>query len=185
VYKFFVQTALKPEDSGSKWIRNGRGATYKNKDIKPGVTARVDYTGLDGLSTGVSVYNDEQLLMYDAHIDYKVSGARVYGVYTATTRSNATAGQVDRANGGYLNASFDVLSLTSMEQALPLFVQYETITPEASTVGAADGDSKDTITIGANFFPHSQVVLKADYAMVTEKGERDNNIASLSMGFIF
>ncbi|HIC11883.1 MAG TPA: porin [Sulfurimonas sp.] len=185
VYKFFVQTALKPKDSGTKWIRNGRGAAYKNKDIKPGVTARIDYTGLDGLNTGVSVYNDEQLLMYDAHIDYKVSGARVYGVYTATTRSDATAGQVDSANGGYLNASFDVLSLTSMEQALPLFVQYETITPEASTVGEVDGDSIDTITIGANFFPHPQVVLKADYAMVTEKGEPDNNIASISMGFIF
>ena len=149
------------------------------------MTARIDYTGLDGLNTGVSVYNDEQLLMYDPHIDYKVSGARVYGVYTATTRSDATAGQVDSANGGYLNASFDVLSLTSMEQALPLFVQYETITPEASTVGEVDGDSIDTITIGANFFPHPQVVLKADYAMVTEKGEPDNNIASISMGFIF
>ena len=185
VYKFFVQTALKPEDADSEWIRSGRGATYKNEGIKPGMTARVDYTGLDGLNTGISVYNDQKLLMYDAHIDYKVSGARVYGVYTATTRSDATAGQVDSANGGYLNASFDVLSLTSMEQALPLFVQYETITPEASTVGEADGASKDTITIGANFFPHPQVVFKADYAMVTEEGKIDNNIASISMGFIF
>ena len=192
VYKFFVQTALKPKDSGSKWIRSGRGATYKNKGIKAGMTARIDYTGLDGLNTGISVYNDQQLLMYDIHIDYKVSGARVYGVYTATTRSDATPLlQQDGANGGYLNASFDVLSLTSMEQSLPLFVQYETITPQVSPtrdedgIIQANGTSKDTITIGANFFPHPQVVFKADYAMVTEEGKIDNNIASISMGFIF
>jgi len=45
--------------------------------------------------------------------------------------------------------------------------------------------SIDTTTVGVNYFPHEQVVLKADYAMQTQDGVADKAIASLSMGFIF
>ena len=183
-YKLAALTALDPSDAGSKWLRNGRNGAFKNTSPKLSVTARVDYTGYNGLMTGVSVYSDSNLLMADVHIDYKVSGFRAYGVYTQTTRSDATNGQVEQANGGFLNTSFDLLSLTSMSETLPLFVQYESTNPEAKTVNATDGESTDTVTFGLNYFPHPQVVLKADYALATTAGKTDN-IASLSMGFVF
>ena len=174
-YKLAGLTALNPSDSGSKWLRGGRNGTFKNTSPKLSLTARVDYTGYNGLMTGISIYSDSNLLMADIHADYKVSGFRAYGVYTQTTRSNATDAQVKQANGGFLNASFDVLSLTSMSETLPLFVQYESINPEEKT---------DTVTFGLNYFPHPQVVLKAEYALATTASKTDKT-ASVSMGFIF
>ncbi len=183
-YKVAGVTALKVADNGTKWIRNGRGGSFKNTDPELGLTARLDYTGTNNLMVGASIYNDKDIMMWDVHADYKVAGARFYGVYTQTTRSDANNTQVQAAKGGYLNASYDVLSLTSIKDNLPLFIQYETINPEAEFGDGSTTESTDTITIGLNYFPHPQVVLKADYAMATIDSKTDKT-ASLSMGFIF
>lgn len=183
-YKLAALTALDPSDSGSKWLRDGRNGAFKNTNPKLSITARVDYTGYNGLMAGVSIYRDSELLMADIHVDYKMSGFRAYGVYTQTTRSNATDLQVQKANGGFLNTSFDVLSLTSFSETLPLFVQYESINPQAQVLNATDGESTNTVTFGLNYFPHPQVVLKADYALATTQSNTDK-VASVSMGFVF
>ena len=183
-YKVAGVTALKVADNGSGWIRSGRGGSFKNADPKLGLTGRIDYTGTSGLMVGASVYSDSNILMWDTHVDYKVSGARIYGVYTQTTRSDTNATQVKSAKGGFLNASFDVLSLTSIQDKLPLFVQYENINPQAKLGNGTTADSTDIVTFGLNYFPHPQVVLKADYALATTDSKTDN-IASVSMGFIF
>ncbi|MDQ7069013.1 MAG: hypothetical protein Q9M40_14190 [Sulfurimonas sp.] len=117
---------------------------------------------------------------------------RVYGVYTQTNRTNAsdfnaTKG-VQNAQGGYINVSFDVLTLTSSDYALPLFVQYESVNPQAKFVDGTSFDAVNTVTVGANFFPHEQVVLKVEYA--TANNDYDNtginsNTFSASLGFCF
>jgi len=183
-YKLAGVTALKPSDAGDKWLRDGRGGSFKNTDPELAIIARVDYTGYNGVSAGASVYNDNDLMMWDIHFDVKSNGARVYATFTQTTRSNAADAQVESANGGYLNASFDVLSLASSEAKLPLFIQYETINPQAELADGTKGDETSIMTAGLNFFPHPQVVLKADYAMSTKNSLTDNT-ASVSMGFIF
>ncbi len=184
-YKVGGFTALKPEDSGDKWIRNGRGGSFKNTDPELSVVARVDYTGVNGLLIGASAYYDSDLTMIDTHIDYNLDALRVYGVLTQTSRSGATAGQVEEAKGGYLNVGYDLLSFTTSKNRLPLFVQYESVAAQDEIAGGASVASIDTTTVGVNYFPHEQVVLKADYAMQTQDGAADKAIASLSMGFIF
>jgi hypothetical protein len=193
-YKFAAISGLQTGINGSSWLRGGRGGSFKQTDPSRGFVARVDYTGLNGLLVGASVYSapslndvDSDTLMYDVHLDYKNSGARVYGVYTQTTRSDAkniAADAVEKANGGYINLSFDVLTLTSMKTQLPVFVQYESINPEKKRVDGTSEDSTDTTTIGMNYFPHEQVVLKLDHAMAS-KGSIDTDTTSISMGFIF
>lgn len=183
-YKVAGLTALKPTDDGDKWLRDGRGGSYKNNDPKLAVVARVDYTGVNGLMTGISLYNDSQIRMTDIHLDYKNSGARVYGVYTQTTRKDATGVEVESANGGYINGSFDVLTLTSSEKQLPVFVQYETRNAQAELADGTKGDATKNITLGLNYFPHPQVVLKTDYLLAKKDGKTDKT-ASISMGFIF
>ena len=193
-YKFAAVSALQTGVNGSKWLRNGRGGSFKQTDANLGFVARVDYTGVNGLLAGASVYTapslngvDSTTNMYDVHVDYKYNGARVYGVYTQTNRSDASdiaSDAVESANGGYINASFDVLSLTSMNRQLPVFVQFESINPEDKRADGTSGDSTDTTTVGVNYFPHEQVVLKLDYAMASE-GSVDTDTTTISMGFIF
>jgi len=186
-YKLALLTALKPADNGAKWIRGGRGGSFENKNPNGAVVARVDYSGLTGLNTGVSVYKDNQLTMSDLHLDYKKSGARIYGVYTQTTRSDANATQVKKAQGGFVNVSYDILTLTNSEKSLPLFVQYESVDAQAEFGDGSSADKTTTLTVGVNYYPHPQVVLKADYADATLQSSptTSTQTLSLSMGFIF
>lgn len=193
-YKFTAVSALQTGVNGSTWLRDGRGGSFKQTDANLAFVVRVDYTGINGLLVGASAYTAPSVNgassttnMYDVHLDYKNSGSRVYGVYTQTDRSDASeiaTDAVEKAKGGYINLSYDILSLTSIKKQLPIFVQFESINPEQERADGTSGDDLDITTVGVNYFPHEQVVLKFDYAMAS-KGAVDTNTASISMGFIF
>jgi len=184
-YKFALTTALQPNDAGGdKWLRKGRGGSFEVQDPKLAAVARVDYTGINGLMAGASLYNDADIMMWDTHVDFKKDAARVYGTYTQTSRSDTTGTQVKEAHGGYLNASYDVLSLTNYDTMLPLFIQYEEFTPQAKRADETSAETTKNTSFGLNFFPHPQVVLKADYVL-SKTASNTDKIASLSMGFIF
>ena len=193
-YKIAGVVALDPDVSGSKWLRNGRTGSLKKTNPNLGGVLRVDYTGITGLLIGASTYSDADILMLDVHVDYKHDGARLYGVYSQSSRSNVSAsGITDGASGGFLNVSYDVLSTSSSEYSLPLFVQYESVNPESSVSGSGVSYSPvNTTTVGVNFFPQKQVVLKVDYAIQdnkfhtsTSEAKISSKTLSVSMGFIF
>jgi hypothetical protein len=198
-YKFAGTTGFDSSKTDAKWLRSARGNSFNNTDPSFGVTARVDYTGINGLLIGASVYADNDINMFDIHTDYKIGGFRAYGVYTESTRDEKAAQdaeyidgngdlitQATDAKGGFLNLSYDLLALTSSEYSLPLFIQYESISPRDKLSGAGSYDSIDSTTIGMNFFPHEQVVLKVDFVMQdTYDSTPDTDIISASIGFVF
>ena len=193
-YKVAGVSALQTGASGSQWIRSGRGESFKQTNPNLGFVARLDYTGVNGLLIGTSAYYapsannfKSETTIVDVHLDYKLNGARVYGTYAQVSRTNAhyiADNAVKNAQGGYVNLSYDLLSLTSSTNSLPIFVQYESMNPEEKRADESSGDSTKTTTVGINYFPHEQVVLKLDYAMKNQ-GSHDSDTASISMGFIF
>lgn len=193
-YKLAGVTGLDPTNTGDKWIRNGRGGSFKNTNPALGVVARVDYTGVNGLLIGASTYIDPDITIWDTHVDYNLEGFRAYGVYTQSTRSDeaalkAGASEATEARGGFLNVGYDLSTFTSSKNKMPIFAQYESVAARDKLVNGSSVKPIDTITVGINYFPHEQVVLKADYAMQKDNSKADNldetNIFSLSMGFIF
>jgi hypothetical protein len=203
-YKFAAISALKTGDNGSKWIRGGRTGSFKSSNPNLAYVARLDYTGTNGLLVGGSAYygvaNDavtSDMIMFDVHFDYNLAGFRTYGTYTAVNRSDAnqfnstntdgsTNFAVESGNGGYINIGFDVLSLTQIDKKMPIFVQYETLNQQAKIADGSTNDAANTTTVGVNYFPHDQVVLKMDYAMAkAATGGNTDYTTSISMGFIF
>ncbi|MEA2073442.1 MAG: porin [Campylobacterota bacterium] len=197
-YKVAMITGLSTGDNGSKWLRNGRGGSYKQTNPEFAGVARVDYSGVKGLFVGASTYfgasnngEDSNTIMYDIHGDYKASGFRAYGVYTQTLRSKSatiSSTAAKEAKGGFLNLSYNVLATTNSNYSLPVFVQYESINPQATLADSSSLDPVNTTTVGVNYFPHEQVVLKADYAMADNDlsdSKKSSDVLSLSMGFIF
>jgi hypothetical protein len=110
------------------------------------------------------------------------------------------------ANGYYLNLEYDVLAQAGTSYRLPLFVQYDAIDPTQNVVDkngdavagydyiddttglvktASTNTKETTTTVGLNFFPHEQVVLKMDYAMTNVDAGKDYNTFSMGLGFIF
>ena len=178
---------------GNDWLRDSRLGSFRadnnaGEDIGLAGVARIDYTG-NNLFIGASTYIDSSLTIADIHFDYKLDAFRTYGVYTQTNRSETVIGEPEKAKGGFINLGYDVLSLTNSKNKMPVFVQYESISAQDAVTGGTSVDSTDTVTVGLNYFPHEQVVLKADYAMSKDNSKASNvdetDTFSLSMGFIF
>ncbi len=202
-----VNNANTMEPNGS-WIRSARLGSSEKASFEPAFVGRVDYTGVNGLMVGASVYygNGSNLkdpkpedaiqdvsglntTIFDIHATYDNGPFSAYGLYTQTKLSGAeklgdTA--AEKASGYYVNASYDLSSLVGLEYKLPVFAQYEDYNPVDKSVNGLNEDTfqTDIVTIGLNFFPADQVVLKADYAW-KEVNDVDNNVFSFGLGFIF
>lgn len=186
---------------GKKWIRSGRiGGEEKGAMQRVAFVGRIDYTGMRGLLTGASAYygagtqgrpSGVDAFIYDLHMQYETSGFKLKGVYTATRVTNADRigpDAADGAEGYYVNAEYNVLATAATAQKLPVFVQYEHYDPVSSVAGGTLPDLEQTnTTVGLNYFPHEQVVLKADYVLTdfSDKNREDFNTFSLGLGFIF
>ncbi len=194
-------------------IRSGRSGTGKSTYNNTAAVGRLDYIGTPGLMVGASAYygsatqgsvSGATALMYDVHATYENSGFKVKAMYTATkiddadkiAAVNTNESSIKDANGYFVNLEYDVLNTISADYKLPVFVQYDYINPTDSVVDSTDasvgvdtGAESATTTVGINFFPHEQVVVKMDYAMTEYKDsattKKDQDILSLSLGFIF
>ncbi len=187
------------------WIRSGRIGSSKNGSFSPAFVGRVDYTGINGLVTGISAYygdgsnlkNPEPgedvsgltTTMFDFHARYENGPFKAYGLYTQTKLDGAeklSPTAVEQASGYYVNASYDLGGVVGIDYKMPIFAQYENWNPVEKTVdGLNESDFEtETVTIGMNFFPADQVVLKLDYEM-DEVGGQDTNTVSFGLGFIF
>lgn len=189
------------------WIRSARLGASANASFDPAFVGRVDYTGINGLMVGASVYygggsnlknpkpTDEiqdvsglETTIFDIHASYDNGPFSLYGLYTQTNLDGAeklSPETVEQASGYYANASYDLSGLVGIEYKMPIFAQYENYNPVEKTVDGLNEDKFQTeiVTIGLNFFPADQVVLKADYAM--RESYEDSNIFSFGLGFIF
>ena len=194
------------KDPDNKWIRSGRQGAQAKAPFDPAFVGRVDYTGMNGLLVGGSVYygggsnlkddpvNDVSGLtttMFDIHASYENGPFKAYGLYTQTNLDGAeklSSTAAEKARGYYVNASVDVGSFANLDYRIPVFVQYEDFNPVALTVDGLNEDKykTKTTTIGLNFFPVDQAVLKVDYAIRDEKGKDEKDkIFSLGLGFVF
>ena len=212
-YTAGVINALNMNNSGtrqpnSNWIRDGRQGSKAKASFDPAFVGRVDYAGVNGLLVGVSVYygggsnlkdplptdpvqnvSGLTATMFDIHAAYESGAFKAYGLYTQSSLDGAEKlgnSAVEKASGYYVNAAYDIGMVAGLGYKIPVFVQYEDFNPAASTV---DGSNEDkyktkTTTIGLNFFPVDQVVLKADYAM-KEVDSKDEDIFSFGLGFVF
>lgn len=172
--------------------------------------AAVNYTGIPGLRVGGSVYRggagqkqagfaapDASVTLAEAHARWQngkwdVSALAAQGRFSDVAALNATfAGQPtpvpDRFGGWYAQAAYKVWQ--SGEQVLWPFARYERLNTAQSysglPVGIAPAIQPDTrtITVGANFYLHPQVVLKVDYMRFLDDSTRDR--FNLGVGFDF
>jgi hypothetical protein len=190
------------------WIRNGRLGAANKAPVDPAFVGRIDYTGINGLMVGASVYygggsnlknpepEDEiqdvsglSTTMFDLHASYDNGPFSAYGVYTQTKLDGAEKlgeSAVEKASGYYANASYDLGGVVGIDYKMPVFAQYENYNPVESTVNGLNEETFQTeiVTIGMNFFPADQAVIKGDYQMKDINGQ-ETNIFSLGLGFIF
>lgn len=201
------------EAGNKKQIRESRAGSSKESTFNNSAfVGRLDYRGINGLLVGASAYYGSMTqgtpsgisgLMYDVHATYEIAGVKAKALYTATmvndadkiAADNANAASISDADGYYVNVEYDLLAAVGTTYRLPIFAQYDHINPNGTVVDATNTDisssansaESDTTTVGVNFFPHEQVVLKVDYATTAymQDNTPDDKVLSLGLGFIF
>ncbi len=197
--------------SSDSWIRGGRQGGAKAVAEDFAFVGRVDYSGIEGLYLGGSVYygNSGQgetlggeeikgtVSLFEIHGKYQIKGFELTGLYVKghlrdsdliSLYNDDVIGK--NTYGYYLNVAYDVLPLLNQNSnfSLPVFARYEKYNTQDSV---ADGFTPDpnndkTIwTVGLNFKPHPNIVLKADYQFRDNEGDGEADRLELGLGFIF
>ena len=191
--------------SDSKWVKGGRQAGGKALAEDFAFVGRIDYTGVDGLLFGVSGYTgnsgqgdgfDGTVTLIDGHLKYSYKNLDISALYVKGYLSDAdkistvvgkTVGK--EVYGYYLNVAYDIFPFFSdKDYSLPVFVRYERYnTQEKVPAGFTKNSQYDkTIwTVGLNFKPHPNVILKADYQIRDNRQFNESDIFELGLGFIF
>ncbi|VAW50289.1 FIG01060344: hypothetical protein [hydrothermal vent metagenome] len=176
-YDFAVHTGL----SNGTNIRAGRQKVAEADASNLASTARIKYTGIAGLELGGTLqYQDDMTqnssddigsaTMLEGHVRWNFSDVTLTALYTQWNIDVAdTASATDKLknvqNGGYLEASY---KLTSKWGIFARQNQWD---------NGGIGDTSNTQTdFGFNFWPHEDVVIKADYQL-------QNNVAGNFDGF--
>lgn len=191
------------------WIRKARVGNESDKGTdNMAVVARLDYNGINGLQIGVSGYTGKagnakvagksaegQMNIFDIHAVYQLDGFKARALYTESHLSNADSyhtAMPENAKGGYVNLEYNILPIFAQtSQRLPLFFQYENYNLANKAVNDKTFGDTETFTYGLNYFPHDQVVLKAEYLNRKNKNTADatkyidEGIYSAGIGFIF
>jgi hypothetical protein len=93
-----------------------------------------------------------------------------------------------RAWGGYVEVGYDVLTPLGSSMSLSPFFRFEALNPQAAVQGAGllnPALDQRVYTVGLDFKPIPQVVLKADYQAITSGVPGTHNRIDLGVGFVY
>ncbi len=197
--------------SSDSWIRGGRQGGAKAVAEDFAFVGRIDYIGIEGLYAGGSIYYgnsgqgemldgekiDGAVSLFELHTRYQIKGFEITGLYVKGHLEDADKFSLynddvigEDAYGYYINLAYDVLPLINKETnfSLPVFLRYEKYNTQDSVAEGFEPDpnnDKTIWTVGFNFKPHPNVVLKADYQFRDNEGDGEPDRLELGLGFIF
>lgn len=212
-YQFNLTSSLdagKFKSSFSNGVRDGRRKTANAPAEDIGVSGALNYTGVPGLLVGAAFFTgetgqdgasdadlagvDSRLTLWDVHARYQKDRLDLRALYAQGRLSDAddikTATNINAADkfyGWYAEAAYHVWKRGDHD--LAPFVRYEawdTHDEVPSNVTRNRNNKNNVWTVGANYSPHPQVVLKADYQEFdkpdADKGDKRFN---MGMGYMF
>ena len=148
-------------------IRGGRQSVSKADASHLAATARAKYTGISGLTLSATLqYQDdmtqdssddiESATLIETHLIYNVQNLTLTGLYARwdIDGAGAQAVQKDVQDGAYLEASYKITP------KIGIFARQN----EWDNGGTGDTQKSQT-DFGVNYWPHEDVVLKADYQL--------------------
>jgi opacity protein-like surface antigen len=214
-YRAYVTTGFNARGFGSDGFRSGRQRGNRAFAEDAAFVARADWSPdvLPGLELGGSIYYggvdqeqaglpDSSLWIGEIHAQYRRGGFSSRALFAYTGLSNAGslstalgkapgAGIASNMLGGYFELGYDVWPLLfgeSEEQALEPYARIEFIdTQHDVPSGFLRNENFDywVLSTGLSYFPHPNVVLKAEYRNEhAESGLRPDQIA-VGIGFAY
>ena len=209
-YQAGLTSNLDAKDFGgfsTKGVREARQNVSNASAENIAVHGRLDYSGLPGLTVGASVVSgntgqdnslldgaDARLTLWDLHARYNVDKLDLRALYAQGHLSDAAkindAFGLETANrfyGWYAEAAYHIWK--SGDHDLASFIRYEKWDTQAeipSNIMRDVASNNNVWTMGANYWPHPQVVLKADYQKLDKPdGDKGDKRLNLGLGYMF
>ncbi|UCE75826.1 MAG: porin [Gammaproteobacteria bacterium] len=185
-YNFGVHEGL---ETDSYNIRSGRQKTSEADAHDLASTARVKWNGIAGVELAATVQyqenitqgldNDASAWLYEAHADIQRGPLGLRALYARwdIDGDGARAAGRDEQDGFYVEPSYKLLP------EFGVFVRYSQWDNEA---GSSSDSEKKQYNAGFNYWPHPDVVLKADYQKQDNEGNVDEEDGiNLGIGYQF
>ena len=215
VYRAYVINGLDGSSFSANGIRGGRQKGSKAKASNMAFVGRLDVTPTPGVFVGASLYSggagqgeiavdgrnfDVQTTIFDAHAQAQIRGFDLRGLYARAAIGDAAElnqalgltggeGVAETMQGGYVQVGYDVLSQVAVSGvAVTPYVRYEKVNTQATMpAGFERSLSTDNTftTLGVELKPISNVVLKVDYAWVSNEAKTGVNQFNVSLGYAF
>lgn len=213
-WRAYLTTGLNAARFTSGGIRSGRGNGAQSLAEDFALTGRIDYQPVVGTTLGASAYSGDsgqravangaelkaRVTMYELHAESRLRGLQLRGLWTRGTIDDAAAvnalnkltgaNSVGESFGGwYGEIGYDLASFRGFgERSITPFVRYEKLNPQRSVpTGFSLNRALDQAitTMGLQWKPISQTVIKADYQNVDNEAGTGTNQWNVSLGYIF
>jgi hypothetical protein len=178
-------------DPATFLIRGGRQKVAEAPAEDPAVTGRIKWTGVPGVELALSAQYQDDLTQGAQHVDAVLlethanirrgpwSLRALYARWDLNGDQPRAIGR-DKQYGWYAEPGY---IFTTSRGDVGVFARY-------SVVDNTAGDSADSkvrqTDVGLNYWPHPQVVLKADYQMLdVPAGQFGDDRINLGVGFMF
>ncbi|MBL7017164.1 MAG: porin [Kiritimatiellales bacterium] len=187
-YAAYLHSGLAAE-TNSYSVRGGRQKAAKANASDPAATVALNYT-VPGITVGGSVNVQADITqgennaersgawMGEVHVDLARGawGLRaLYAQWNLEGNGPAAIG-ADRQTGWYIEPSYKITD------TLGVFARYSQWDNRA---GGGSDSGKEQIDLGVNWYPHEQVVLKADYQWQSNEDGKNQNGINLGVGYDF
>ncbi|HKY60241.1 MAG TPA: hypothetical protein VJP59_04440, partial [Gemmatimonadota bacterium] len=203
-YKIYLLGSLDGTKFTAGGIRGARSKGFLTDASSPAAAGRLIYRGFPDLTLGASIYRGDSgfdvpvsavTTLYDFDAAYRYRFLELRGLWTQTFVDNAgalsraieaaaDAPVAQRMQGFSLEAAVHLLP-ESHPWDLALFTRYEQADTQsrvpAGFTRAAQFD-RDWTTLGASFWPHPDVVIKADYQFADNEHPTIEAIDSFNLG---
>ena len=188
-YDLYIHSGLETS-SGSKYApRKGRQKVGKANAKDLAGTARIKWTAIPGLElagsvqyqSGIAQDTDntaDDAMLYSAHAVLQKGsfGLRaLYGHWNLNGSGPESLG-ADEQNGFYIEPSWKI------NRQLGLFARYNQWDNQA---GNSSDSEKEQIDIGINYWPHENIVIKADYMKQDFDNKKGQKGFNLGLGYQF
>jgi hypothetical protein len=214
-YRTYLTNGLDASRFAADGIGEGSGEGSHARAEDFAWVGRLDFTGVPGLLVGGSAFTGDsgqglldldgkriggRVTLYEGHVDWRWRGLqlRALGVRSSVddaARINQALGLegeegVGKAQqGAYAEVGYDLLSLRpgSRQRLIP-FARVESFDTQRDVpAGFARNPANDAriLTLGFNYYPIDQLVLKADFLRVRNEARTGQNEIRVGLGYVF
>lgn len=189
-YDFMVHSGLKTDASSNYAVRSGRKAVREAPADDLAYTARVKWTGIPGLELAAAVQQQTDITqgtdstagaatLAEAHLIWQAGPfalRTLYATWSLDGEGPRSAG-ADEQTGWYVEPSF------KLSPKFGVFARHSTWDNQVNS--GTDTEMTQT-DVGFNYWPHPNVVLKADYqTQDAPQGKNEYDGFNLGVGYQF